>query len=267
MDKKELSVNEIKQKVFEVLCYIDDVCRKNNIVYYMDSGTLLGAVRHKGFIPWDDDVDILVDRADYKRFIDTINADKGHYKALSMHNSKNYHYLFAKVVDAETKLVEEPISIDGMGVFVDVFPMDHLPSSKIFRRMFQVRIHLYRMALTVLRRNIQGDKPKGIKQKMVYLLFKRRGWRKVQLKLDKILTKRKDLKTRYKGNVVCSFNPYRDVKDEIYGKPVKLKFENMEFNAPCKYKEYLTILYGDYMKLPPEEKRVSNHDFKVYLRD
>ena len=59
----------------------------------------------------------------------------------------------------------------------------------------------------------------------------------------------------------------RDVKDELYGKPVKLKFENREFNAPCKYKEYLTILYGDYMKLPPEEKRVSNHDFKVYLRD
>ncbi len=267
VDKKELSCDEIKQRVFEVLCYIDDVCQRNNIVYYIDSGTLLGAVRHKGFIPWDDDVDILVDRADYKRFIDVINADKSHYKVLSMHNTKNYHYLFAKVVDTDTELIEEPVSVDGMGAFVDVFPIDHLPTSKFRRRMFQRVIHLYRMALTVLRRNDQGDKPSGAKQKVVYFLFRRKGWRKVQLELDRMLTRKKDQKTKYKGNVVCSCNPYRDVETRIYGKPVKVQFESREFNAPCKYKEYLTILYGDYMQLPPEDKRVSNHDFKVYLRD
>ena len=267
MDKKELSVDEIKQRVFDVLCYIDDVCKKNGIVYYLDSGTLLGAVRHKGFIPWDDDVDILVDRADYERFIKAINNDGDHYRALSMHNTKDYHYLFAKVVDTETELIEEPVSVEGMGVFVDVFPMDHLPSSDIKRRLFQRKIHLYRMALTVLRRNEQGDKPNCAIQKVVYLMFKHSGWKKVQFKLDSMLAKRKDQVTKYKGNVVCSFNPYRDVKTEIYGEPVKLQFESREFSAPKKYKEYLTILYGDYMKLPPEDKRVSNHDFKVYMRD
>ena len=266
MEKKELSVDEIKQRVFDILCYLDDVCRRNKIIYYMDCGTLLGAVRHKGFIPWDDDIDILVDRADYQRFIDIVNADQKKYKALSMHNNKNYHYLFAKVVDTDTELIEEPISIEGMGAFVDIFPIEHLPSSKIKRRIFQGIIHLYRMALTVLRRNDQGFRPCGAKQKIVYLLFKHRGWRNVQLSLDKMLDKRKDQRTKYMVSVVCSGNPYRDVEKKIFGKPAKLMFEGREFNAPCKYKEYLTILYGDYMQLPPEDKRVSNHDFKVYLR-
>lgn len=267
MRETELTLDEIKKRAFEILCFIDEVCKKNNIRYYIDSGSLLGAVRHKGFIPWDDDIDIAIDRSDYKRFINLINKENSRFKALSIYNNDDYYYLFTKVVDTETKLVGEYYDIDEMGVFVDVFPIDNQPSFKLTRRLFQAYMHMYRMGVTLLLKKEHGVELKMLKQKIVYFLFKHMSRKNAQLKLDKILTKRKDKKTAYKGNVVCVWNPYRDTRSEWFGKPSEVEFEGKYFSAPANYKAYLTVLYGDYMKLPPVEKRVTDHTFKIYLRN
>ena len=253
-----------------MLKYIDDVCKKNNIKYFLDCGTLLGAARHQGFIPWDDDIDILVDRQDYKKLLSLLSNKKSQYRALSMYNTPEYHYLFAKLVDTETELIEDYIPIKGMGVFIDIFPLDHLPSNKVHRRFVQFYINIMRSALRLRLEGSQGRNTVGIKHKMVlilsYLFSGSKEWKGLMNKLDLYLLKNANRNTKVKVDVVSSTKPYRDVPAAYFDDSVMLKFEDGYYPAPKAYKEYLTILYGDYMTLPPENARVSNHDFKAYMR-
>ena len=262
----ELTLADLKRFELGILDYIDKVCKENEIIYYIDSGTLLGAVRHKGFIPWDDDIDIIVNRQDYKKLLSLLAEGSTRYQVLSMYNNENYHYLFAKVIDAETELIEDYLPMEEMGVFVDIFPIDNLPSNIVVRRIMQYYIRLKRTFLRIILDEINGKKTETFKQKLVLFIHKRRNWKKIMNTIDSLLTKMSAKETKYKSNIVASSNPYRDVPTEYFGDPVQLQFENSTYYAPCAYKEYLTILYGDYMTLPPESARVTNHSFKAYMR-
>ena len=122
---KKLTLDEVKKIQLEILAYIDSFCKKNNISYFINYGTLLGAVRHKGFIPWDDDIDISMDREHYNMFIEKFNQDSSKYKILSLDTDKAYFNNFIKVVDTTTKIVDNRnYKTFSCGVFVDIFPMD-----------------------------------------------------------------------------------------------------------------------------------------------
>lgn len=128
---KKLTLDEVKKIQLEILAYIDSFCKKNNISYFINYGTLLGAVRHKGFIPWDDDIDISMDREHYNMFIEKFNQDSSKYKILSLDTDKTYFNNFIKVVDTTTKIVDNRnYKTFSCGVFVDIFPMDKFNDKK-----------------------------------------------------------------------------------------------------------------------------------------
>ena len=120
---KKLTLDEVKKIQLEILAYIDSFCKKNNISYFINYGTLLGAVRHKGFIPWDDDIDISMDREHYNMFIEKFNQDSSKYKILSLDTDKAYFNNFIKVVDTTTKIVDNRnYKTFSCGVCFDIFP-------------------------------------------------------------------------------------------------------------------------------------------------
>ena len=126
IEGNQLNLAEIKKIQLGALKYVKEICQKNNIDYYLMSGTLLGAVKYKGYIPWDDDIDIALKRKDYLKLIKLINDDNSDdYKILSIYNTKDYYYLFAKLVSKKTKLIENAKEIKEMGVYIDIFPLDY----------------------------------------------------------------------------------------------------------------------------------------------
>lgn len=264
--KRELSLQELKQLELNMLKYIDYICKKYHIRYYLDSGTLLGAVRHNGFIPWDDDIDIVVDRNDYRKLLTLLTEENERYKVLSMYQYRDYPYLFAKLVDTETELIEKQFPIKEMGVFVDIFPIDHLPSNILKRRISQLYIRIMRKALLLRMNQERNVKAEKVIDKLILLFFADKDWRRIMQRIDAYLTKKATNDTKIKTNIVASSKPYRDVPKEYFGEPVTLQFEDSKFLAPRAYEEYLSILYGNYMTLPPESERVTNHSFKAFMR-
>ena len=134
---KTINTEELKKIQVEILDYVDKFCEERNIKYSLYAGTLIGAVRHKGFIPWDDDIDIMMLRSDYERFLKELHEEKdSRYKILDFRYDHSYHYAFAKVIDSKTQLREEVIDpYDGLGIYIDIFPIDVLPDNKLKIRL------------------------------------------------------------------------------------------------------------------------------------
>ena len=129
---KKITIEEAKKIELDILSYIDDFCQKNNIEYFINYGTLIGAVRHKGFIPWDDDIDISMTRENYDKFIEYYKNDKSKYKLLALETNKHYFNNFAKIVDSTTRIDNTRIYKSyPSGIFIDIFPMDSFSDKKI----------------------------------------------------------------------------------------------------------------------------------------
>ena len=266
--EKEIFLEDLKRIEINILDEIAQYCKKNNLIYYLDSGTLLGAVRHKGFIPWDDDIDIIMPRSDYQKFIKSFNNDhtEGEYKVISSVSNADYYYPFAKVVDTRTELIEdEMVPIKGYGVYVDVFPIDGLPDNKKERRRFQNRLWFYRRLWGASTSRI--NETKSLLRKLKILFAKCIGWKRILLKVEKTAAENDMKKAKYAASLVSSSDKYREIDSSLFYSGTELEFEGKLYPVPLHYKEYLTLLYGDYMKLPPEEKQISNHRFKAYWID
>ena len=123
---EKLSLEELKKVELDILIWFADICEQEKLNYTLSYGTLLGAVRHKGFIPWDDDIDVAMPRPDYEKFIEYCNTHETHYKLIDIHNDKGYNYLFAKVYDPNTTIVEKYANRfkANYGVYIDIFPVD-----------------------------------------------------------------------------------------------------------------------------------------------
>ena len=127
--KKTINVEELKQVQLDILKFVDEYCKKNNLKYYLAYGTLLGAVRHKGYIPWDDDIDLLMFREDYEKFVTSFKDER--YKVFATEVNAKYPYPFAKVGDTTTYFEEEIKDVMDTGVNIDIFPLDYLPEDKV----------------------------------------------------------------------------------------------------------------------------------------
>ena len=267
---KELSLEEVKQIQLSILQYIDRVCEENKIPYYLGGGTLIGAIRHKGYIPWDDDIDIMLLRPDYMKLLSVLEANDT-YKCLSMYNQNDYFYPFAKVVDSRTELIEKnsDFKIQNYGVYVDIFPIDSLPDDNENRHAhYQSILKTRKLYYLSLYKKIPavGNLLKYPPKFCWWVYSRIKGWKFWLNKIEELANLYSNEDSEYVGCVVAGYGEKEQYHRSIFSKQIKVPFENYEFAIPKGYDEYLTNVYGDYMQLPPVDKQVTRHNFVAYIR-
>ena len=248
---------------------IKRICDENNIKYFIVAGTLLGAVRHGGFIPWDDDMDIGMLREDYEKFLKVAKKDLGDdFFLQTPETDKSYGLTFAKILLKGTVLMEETTASNNAkkGIFVDIFPFDVAPLSEADRERHDKKTYFYKRLLLAKRNyNIAGKK-EYVKRIVYFILkimsafFSREGLVK---KLDNEITRYNNQNT---GDIVNIGGAYGYKKETIKAdwvrETVEIPFEDMTISAPVDYIKYLETFYGDYMTPPPEDKRYNRHSIK-----
>ena len=262
--EKEVDMNELKKVELDMLKSFIDICNKLSLTYFVIGGTLLGAVRHEGFIPWDDDIDVGMLREDYDVFIREASKYLPEYYFLQTNiTDTEYPYNFAKIRDSRTTFIEYSLKNRNInhGVFIDVFPLDYFPENKLQRRllMFKHDILKRRIIADFLPNNPNQDKQKSgkafIGECLLRIIFPNT---KKAVTLKEIVIKSTG-KSRYLRNFGGAWKDKEIVKATWFMNSCKLWFEDLEVLAPLDYHDYLTHIYGDYMQLPPVEKRIAHH--------
>lgn len=273
MQYENETLRKLQLVELEVLLAIDKVCREHNIVYFLDSGTALGAKRHSGFIPWDDDIDIGMPRAHYERFLEVAPAALGSaFTVANPATDDRLAGLFAKVWKNGTKFFTSETIDAGIdqGVFVDVFPYDYLSSNEEIRNM-QLRSCLKWQSISYLYHSGTINVPhKGVLGKAEKAACHvAHGVLKVLSSQKSIRDKFTDSATRGNGadashDMACmNYTRQGIFPEDALLPPQPLEFEGHSFPVPAKIEEYLGILYGEtWNELPPESER-RNHAPKV----
>ena len=258
---KPIETAEAKKIQIEILDKIVSFCEENNLRYYLAYGTLLGAVRHKGYIPWDDDIDIHMPRPDYERFIATFNTPNGKYNVVTHEQERRYHVPFAKVYRKGTIVNEFFYKQSVFGVYVDIFPLDGIKSTKQAYWCGQCIRFMYIKTSIFNNRQTLARKLRLAVTKLILLPFSSHF----------ILKTMRSIATRYKFEEcehVCSFGSRTALREilprTVFDNHSTMEFEGKDYRIPAGYDNYLTHKYGNYMELPPVEKRISTHDSQGY---
>ncbi|OWV26303.1 hypothetical protein B7988_06885 [Fibrobacter sp. UWB1] len=262
-----LEIREIREILLDMLKEVDSFCRKNSLNYSVAFGTLLGAIRHKGFIPWDDDIDILLPREDYEKFKRIFRNER--YEVKYFDKDNNVIYPFAKVVDTKTLLKENISDSPEMGIYIDVFPVDSLPSNRIQQYLFQAKKSFLNAVYTlkIVNENNQRSFLKNAFLRISHVVLKRISWKTILESMERASMTYDKRKCTMKGILVPLDNRLREVVNKsVFDDYVDVPFEFLTVKAVKKYDEYLHALFGDYMKLPPKEKQITHHDYNVTWR-
>lgn len=262
---KEITVNELKQIQLDILKDIHAFCKAEGLVYSVAYGTLIGAVRHKGFIPWDDDIDIMMPRRDYDRFCRTYGHE--YYKVASTDTILTYPIPYAKVYDSRTRVREHVEYPTEYGISVDVFPVDNVPDdpktrSRLYARKKRLNI-LHVLKITSVSRNRSFVKNAALA--VAHILLAVFNMRRLVRKMDMLSASYSNVDTRDASVVVCNDCSERWILPaSMYKETIEVEFEKTKVCAPKYYHEMLTSVYGDYMQLPPVEQRVTHHAFDAW---
>jgi len=272
---QELTLREIQLGSLEILKTIDKICKENDIKYFLMYGTLIGAIRHNGFIPWDDDIDIAMSRDDYEKFIKYCRDNSESMKPLELiHFSTNDKYIYpiARLSDLRYKVEYTGVDDYGLGLFVDIYPFDGWGNTDEEGRKIEKSFYFDRLfiSLSGCKEYVPSFHNNVFRSAIKYLGYK---YAKM-MSITSLLKKADDKAKKYKYNdcdyVGCTC--WIDIsglkqrfKKDLF-KPVLHEFEGFEFYIPEGYDDLLRTNYGDYMELPPEEDRIPHHDYKVFRK-
>lgn len=269
---KKLSHREVQEVELNILVEFDKFCKKNNLYYTLSGGTLLGAIRHKGFIPWDDDIDVMMPRPDFDRLLygkDLDTSDLPDYLHIASWKDKSLPFPFIKVLDSRTKtdvdFYNEKLNVNE--IWIDVFPIDGNPDDDTeLKNIFKKSLRLRKVLNLKLAKSGEGKTAfKRFFKPFLIQLFKVVDIYALCEKIDR-LSKTYDFdKCTKVGGITWGYGPQERIDKKAFLTGTGVEFENGTFNAPSNYHEYLTGLYKDYMQLPPEEKRVI-HGLDAYMK-
>lgn len=263
---KKLTDAEVKDELFKILSDFADYCDENGLKYSLCGGTLLGAVRHKDFIPWDDDVDVFLSRPDYERLHELIKEKPiaSNYRLESLQNGK-LSLPFAKIVNTETR-IDEKYFVHDRHLWIDIFPVDGMPSSKKESdRLIDEIMRLKRYAGWALARPGTGStKLRTVARNVAMIIPKLRGAAYYSQMITDLAQINDFEKCDYVGSSVWAVSRGERIPKTQYENITEVDFHGRKFHAP-EYEDYLSGLYGDYMKLPPEKDRKS-HSITVYMK-
>ena len=247
-------------KLLEILDELLRVCKEHHLTYYLAYGTCLGAVRHKGIIPWDDDIDVLMPRRDLEKLYNMRHEVFGKdFKLASYRDDANHLYCMMKLESLTSTVIEHVNPIYVGGVYIDIFPLDNVMSEEEDAAWTQ----------KVCTMNYKYDiysvcpPPKTYWIKYLRYKFRRSKWLRTNplQQWDNLIMQHKDELTNYVKDYHNSW-PWRALfKSEVFGDGVEMEFEGRICIVPADYDTYLRISYGDYMQLPPKEKRVLKHSY------
>ncbi|MBQ9229561.1 MAG: LicD family protein [Prevotella sp.] len=259
-DVKQISEEEQKRIQLDILSDVAGFCERNNLRYFLAYGTLIGAVRHQGYIPWDDDVDIIMPRPDYDIFIDTYNHTSGNYQVYCSKYNKKCFINFAKVHDVRTRYQEGYAVETEYGIFVDIFPFDG------YHSRFQYS-QCYYASLLLRSKTSVWFTEKAFYKNLISLFLK---MMLLPISIRRILgfIEKKSRRIEYESStLVCFFTDIAEpIRKSIFDNYIYSLFEGKMYRIPKEYDQILRIQYGDYMELPPIEERICKHYAKVWWK-
>ena len=275
MESNEYGLRVLQLATVETLVMFDRLCKKNGLVYYLGFGTLLGAVRHKGYIPWDDDVDLCMPREDYDRFLCNIYLQV--VKPFSVcHFSMDNYSSYSCNIRIENKKVKLGRDIGGEKIYfpswISIFPIDGMPKGKVNQILHEKHVSYLYALLRFARSSIKGygSTPKSTKERIgvmlnnIFCIGKLFSPRKVAMKIDNCLKKYKYANS----DLACiyTYDRYQiDYQKEWFGEPNNLDFEHLSLPCPSNYKSFLKQCYKNYMELPPKNKRKPSHSIDIIV--
>ena len=265
---ERLSLEDIKVVQLDILKNLDEFCKASNIHYFLCNGSLLGAVKYKGYIPWDDDIDVCLLRKDYDRLIQEYSDPEGRYVLLSLNKTEGFLFPFAKLSDQRTMMVENISVQSTYGVNIDVFPIDCYGDSLEAVQNISVYMNNLRKCLnwSKLKNYKSNSIVKSILKWMYSLPYKVIGGKYYCRKMIARATKKQN--GTYYGNVVWGFYGAGEAFDKkLFTEQTTVTFEGGQYPAPKDYDQYLSGLYGKWREDPPLEKQKSHHVFSAYLKD
>jgi len=265
----DINIEDVQKVQLEILIEFDRICRKNNIEYQLFAGTLLGAIRHKGFIPWDDDIDVCLLRSDYEKFIECCKIDLKSNYFLQYYDSDEKAILqFAKIRKNNTIFTNMTYQDTGMhnGIYIDVFPLDNVKPDS-FKGNLQPKLFNLSYIISSSRMKNRAIHAKNRVNRTIRLMFyyilKIVPKKSIDKLIQKTLCMFENENTEYVNHLTNGVSKqrlekYLRKKNTFYNIEYA-EFEGHMFPIPENYHDVLTRNFGNYMKLPPEEKRYTHH--------
>lgn len=276
--EERVGLKESQRVAKNILDVIVKICNKFNLRYYLFYGTLIGAIRHQDFIPWDDDLDIIMPREDYNRFVYMVHDDPNLLEGLQLFDpvlSKKYPYMIGRVSDPKYKIIMDNENPYGMGLFVDIYPFDGLGNN--WRSAYRLGLkgdRLSSLCYQSTRKKCKIEVTTSLFRKIIkYPVFKISKIIGVDYFKTKIFELEKNNKftfdnSDYVGCLVWLTGGKKDIfKKSWLGNGVLKQFGDNRYIVPTDYDKVLRHIYGNYMKLPPKKDRIGHHNYYVIRND